>query len=439
MFWLVGELGHKYTRSLIFGLAVGFFATVALARAYPTLLKRWFTPTDRIGIVGEFTPTTLPLSVQNLISYGLTSVDVTGYPQPALASSWEATDSGRVFIFELKRDYLWHNDKPVEAKDVNYNIRNVTFTDEGPHRLKATLLSPYSPFPSLVAKPIFRPGLIGFGPYKVDAISLRGDTVSFLRLVPVTDPKDRTLEYRFYRTEQLAILGYKLGEIDRIEDLSTIEPLKSWENTRVVEQSRYNRIVSLFFNLNNPLLKEKSVRQGLAYAVPKLEFERAYSPLAKKSWAYSDNVRRYIFDPSQAEKLLADIKEGTQSAELTITTFPQYLDVAKIIADSWNTLGIKTQVKVEGALSSGFEVLLSAQDVPPDPDQYPFWHSTQTQTNVSGYVNVKIDKLLEDGRQELDIANREKIYVDFQRRLVDDAPVVFLYYPNSYTVLRGSR
>ncbi|HLD24400.1 MAG TPA: hypothetical protein VJB96_00640, partial [Patescibacteria group bacterium] len=78
-----------------------------------------------------------------------------------------------------------------------------------------------------------------------------------------------------------------------------------------------------------------------------------------------------------------------------------------------------------------------AQDVPSDPDQYPFWHSTQSQTNVTGYSNVKIDKLLEDGRSELDQEKRKLIYADFQRRLVEDAPAIFLYYAKLYSIKRG--
>ena len=114
------------------------------------------------------------------------------------------------------------------------------------------------------------------------------------------------------------------------------------------------------------------------------------------------------------------------------------METAQAIADSWTALGIHTQVRVENSVPSSFQVLLAAQELPPDPDQYPFWHSTQTQTNVTGYdTNVKIDKLLEDGRQELDQEQRKKIYADFQRRLVEDVPAVFLYYPQTYTVRRG--
>ena len=72
-----------------------------------------------------------------------------------------------------------------------------------------------------------------------------------------------------------------------------------------------------------------------------------------------------------------------------------------------------------------------------DPDQYTLWHSGQM-NNITNYKNLRIDKLLEDGRQTVDIQSRIKIYADFQKYLLDDAPATFLYFPDIYTVTRNS-
>jgi peptide/nickel transport system substrate-binding protein len=79
---------------------------------------------------------------------------------------------------------------------------------------------------------------------------------------------------------------------------------------------------------------------------------------------------------------------------------------------------------------------LAILDTPDDPDQYSIWHSTQEATNITHYENPRIDKLLEDGRSEIDLASRRRIYLDFQRFLVEDSPAAFLYYPATYTVSR---
>ncbi len=333
----------------------------------------------------------------------------------------------------------WHNNKPVVARDINYNIKNVTFTVLDDTTIKATLDNPYSPFPSVVSKPLFQAGLVGFGNYRVSSIRLHGDTVSFIRLIPANsaNPKDASSkEYHFYPTQNAAVLAYKLGEIDVLDELTSAYSLDSWADTRVQELTNYNHIVSLFFNVRNSVLQDKAVRQALAYGVPTLPGEPAFSPIPKTSLAYSDKIIKYTYDPAAMKKLFSSSKVATESAVISIATFPQYADDAQTVAYSWSSLGVPTEVKIVGGIPPDYQVLLSVQEVPPDPDQYPFWHSTQETTNKTGLTNVKIDKLLEDGRQELDQTARKKIYADFQRYLVEEGPAVFLHYQTVYSVRR---
>lgn len=437
-FLIATELGRKYTRFLFLGFLIGLLASFVFYRAYPFIASQWFYKTERIGMIGEYNPSSLPLSVQTLISHGLTTVASDGKAVGMLAESWEATNSAKTFIFSLKKDIAWSNGKKVIASDINYNIRGVTFVPSDDNTLVAHLQYPYSPFPTLVSKPIILPGLRGFGDYKVQAIALQGDIVRSIKLEPKVE-KTSSKSITFYRTEAQAILAFKLGEISTLEELSTASALKDWGDVTIKNHIRYDRIVTLFFNTKDPLLSDKSIRQGLAYGVPSLPHEGASGPISKTSWAYTDNVRKYAYDPAMMKKLLANSPIASSSSELVLSTFPAYLDTAQTIANSWNAQGVHTTVKVENTITPTFQIFLSAQDLPPDPDQYPLWHSTQTSTNITGYVNVKIDKLLEDGRQELDYAKRTKFYTDFQRRLVEDAPAVFLYYPTMYTVQRGKQ
>lgn len=436
-FLVIVELARKYTRSLVLGFFVGLFLSFLFWKTYPLVRATWFISTQRVGLVGEFSPSTLPPLIQNQISVGLTKLSPNGTVVPALADSWEATNSGKTFVFTLSRDWHWHNGKAVTAHDINYNIRGVTLIPTGDHTLIAYLQYPYSPFPTLVTKPIFLPGLNGVGEYKIGRIQLSGGSVKSILLFPTKDGGKKAKHYTFYQTEAQAKLAFKLGEIDELGDISSPSGVSNWGKIKIDERTNYDRVVTLFFNMRNQELSDKVVRQGLAYGIPKLPGEAAGSPISKMSWAYAKNVRNYAYNPSEAAKLLKNTQLATTSAQLTLSTFPAYIDVAQQIASAWTALGITTKVQVESSVPSNYQVLLSAQDLPPDPDQYPFWHSTQTQTNITGYVNVKIDKLLEDGRQELDQEKRKLIYTDFQRRLVEEAPAVFLYYPSLYTITRG--
>lgn len=437
LFFLIARtLALKYTKSLVLGFISGLVLSIVFWRVVPFIRQQWFTPVDRIGIVGEFTPANLPLHLEQEISGGLTEIADDGTILPSLATSWTATDSGKTFIFTLRPDAVWHNGKPVRATDINYNIQNVTFTPIDKETIRATLKAAYSPFPAVVAKPLFLSGLVGWGPYKVGSIRLLGNNVESIRLVPVkSGPHVR--EYFFYTTEAQAILAYKLGEVNSLEDLSAPAELTKWGKTVVTTNIEKNRIVALYFNLTTPVFSDRGFRQALAYAVPtKNDVELADSPISKYSWAYSAKVKEYPFDLKLAKKLVGDTKESSASAHLTISTFIPYLDDAQTIAASWTSLGIITDVKIVSTVPPNYQVLLSAQDLPPDPDQYPFWHSTQTATNITGYANVKIDKLLEDGRQELDLKKRKAIYADFQRYLTEDAPAIFLYYAKSFAIER---
>ena len=218
-----------------------------------------------------------------------------------------------------------------------------------------------------------------------------------------------------------------------IEEILTPEQYE--KNVKIKEVVKYNWYIGVFFNNNDAFLKEKSVRQALSFTFDKPEKNRISTPLSTKSWAYTNRVKQYDKDVETAKKILTN-NIGTQSASLTISTFNDNLQTAQTIAASWEAIGLQTQVKVVNSIPLDYQVLVATQEIPADPDQYAMWHSTQTETNISHYDNKKIDKLLEDGRKEVDKETRKKIYQDFQRYLVDDAPVAFLYHPTTYTIYR---
>lgn len=437
---LTKELMARYRSAFILGFILGLVGSLGFLRFAPAVKHLFFSPIVRVGMVGDFTPTNLPLPVQTLISMGLTSIKEDGSAGPGLASSWEAEDNGKAYTFHLRGDKKWHSGKAVVARDINYNIKDVRFIPVDASTLKAELNNSYSPFPTLVTKPLFEAGLVGFGSYRVESVRLKGNSVLSLRLVPVEESNKAVQEYRFYKTEALANIAFKRGDIDRLEDVTNANELAGWGRTKVESHTQSNRIVMLYFNLRDQKFTERSFRQALAYGVTDFPDQtKAETPFSLYSWAKT-TVRDYAYDQEQVKKLLKVSKVATSSAELTLSTFTPLVSIAQEIANSWSKLGIPAKVKVINDLSEGFEALLGEQIVPPDPDQYTFWHSQQKDTNITGYVNLKADKLLEDARSlEMDQEKRKKLYADFARRLVDDAPVRFLYYPKTYTITRLGR
>lgn len=435
-FWFIQELASKYKRQIIFGLVIGCLSIIIIQNFLLPFYISKSKKTEFIGIVGDYTVSTLPQSILGQISYGLTQQDESGTISPGLASSWEATDSGKKYIFQINTNIVWHDNTPVTVDDINYNIKDVEVIRNRPNSITYNIPMAYSPFLTVVSKPIFKKGLIGYGPYYVSSLLFKGGIFLSLTLSSKNSNLPNKV-YKFYKTEDQAKLAYKQGEVDRLEGLLAYdEPISKWKNTNVTSSVNYDRMVAIFFNVKDPVLQEKSLRQALAFAVPDLQEERADSPIGKTSWAYTDTVKQYAFDEAQAKKLFEDTEISTSSAALTLYTFSPYLGIAEQIAQSWTTLGIPTQVKVENTLPETYQALLTARDIPKDPDQYAFWHSTQSFTNITNYSNAKIDKLLEDGRAEIDQTKRLEIYEDFQKRIVDEAPAIFLYYPKTYRIER---
>ena len=92
-----------------------------------------------------------------------------------------------------------------------------------------------------------------------------------------------------------------------------------------------------------------------------------------------------------------------------------------------------TQITQEIIATRDFELLLYEIETTVDPDQYNLWHSLKSNypdLNLSGYSYERVDILLEDARRNIDDGIRLQRYILFQKYLVADAPVVFLYQPN---------
>ena len=140
-------------------------------------------------------------------------------------------------------------------------------------------------------------------------------------------------------------------------------------------------------------------------------------------------------------KLLLDAATESASAsalpKLRMKVLSRYMPVAKEIAASWKNVGVSVELEEVQAIPTAFQMYLGDFNVPRDPDQYTLWHSSQPPTtNITNYADLRIDKLLEDGRKTTNSQERKDIYKDFQKYLLDDSPASFLYFPYQYTIER---
>ncbi|EKE12488.1 MAG: Extracellular solute-binding protein, family 5 [uncultured bacterium] len=434
IFRLVGAFVSRFKVLIFVGIGFGVVFFFLLKFLIPALS---FGETTRIGLTGRYTAASLPSSILNLIGNGLTKIEEDGSVAPDLASSWETTDKGKTWIFTLKDNVYWQDGDKVTSKTINYQFSDVTVERPDEKTIVFKLQNTYSAFPAVVSRPTFKSGLLGTGAWEVDKISLNGSNVEELKLV---SKKAGDIVYKFYPTEERTKIAFELGEIDKIEDLFDTSPFDTWPKVKISNFSSTGEFVAVFFNTQDSFLTEKNLRQALSYAINKeaLGGLRAISPISIDSWAYNPQVKPYHYDAKKAKEMIEDYKEANKFSDFTINlaTSPLLLDKAELISNNWREAGVNVDINVVTTMPSDFQAFLAILDMPEDPDQYSIWHSTQNSTNITRYENPRIDKLLEDGRSEIDLSTRKRIYLDFQRFLVEDSPAAFLYYPTTYTVSR---
>lgn len=432
-------LRHKLRVVLAAGAVLGVFF---LFSQVSTMLAAFNQEVFIQGMVGQYQKNTLPATVENLVSLGLTKLNPDGSATNSAAKSWKVEEEGKLYTFYLRDDLTWHDGSPFTADDLSFLFEGIDTKIVSPHAIQFRLKNSYAPFPTILAKPLLKGEnrLLGLGTYKISQIDTTGSYISSIALTRAkphqakNEPdKDYKLIFRFYPSSNELITAYKLGELKALYGYFDPTELLAWANLVYKKKISYGSYIAVLFNTrqtaNNPLA-EKTVRQALTYAIPRdmMLGEEALGPIAPISWSFNPKVKRYVYDVNVAKDLLGR-KEAGQTTAITLTTTPVYKDLAEVIVASWKKIGFNALVIMKNEMDANFQAALIRQQIPPDPDQYALWHSLQKGTNLTGYSTPRNDKLLEDGRELLDQGERNKKYADFQKFLVEDAPAAFLYYP----------
>lgn len=480
--WYIQGFVKKYKTVIFLSTAIGVGIFIVL----PSLLTRipFGKPTRYMGRVGSFSLSKLPRDIQELVSFGLTDIDSDGRVVPALASAFRVEEDGKSYRFTLRPDVKWQDGNIVTPQDVNYNFSNIEIVrspSDIVYRLSDTKTNNQasenflpSSFPAIVSQPLFKQVttkdffirkktiIYGLGKYRISNITYRGPAISDLTL----DSNVDRIVYRFYPTEHDAIVSFKEGRVDTLENMQDIEDLEGWNTIRKHIIERSDQYLGIFFNLGYQVgddhpFANKQLRVALNYALQKPQGnDRILSPIYKKSWGYVGNEEDLDhFDQDLKTAVDTYLKANLFSPiSIELTTIPSYADQAEAIKNSWIQLGsvaqatcqsqnlspncsqisITVNVRITNVPDlSNFQVLLVGQQIPPDPDQYAIWHSTQP-TNFTHYKNARVDKLLEDGRKATDREERKLLYQEFQRLLVKESPAIFLSAIQTFQIDRKS-
>jgi len=201
---------------------------------------------------------------------------------------------------------------------------------------------------------------------------------------------------------------------------------------------------------NNPLLK-KEVRQALNYAFDRKLMLKTLrnnvgkpaisgvTPAGLPSFA-PDQVKGYTYDPDKATTLLkaAGYPNGEGFPEIAITTNKDYMDICTFIKRQWEDIGIKSKIDlVESAtlrqmMTKGQTDLFRASWIAdyPDAENYftLFYSKNPAPPNYTQFVNPAFDAMYEQALKENDDNKRYELYHQMDKIIIEEAPVVFLYY-----------
>lgn len=442
IFWLIKAYIKKMGKRILLYFAIGLIIFFLLKGSLPhIMIKSQSYDTNTIGMVGVYTADKLPQSILEKVSRGLIAVNRDGSPKPDVAKSWKIENSGKTYIFYLNKDVYFTDSSNLVSDFVNYDFTDVKVERLDKYTIIFKLKESYSPFLITVSKPIFKKGLVGVGEYKIKNIQLNGNFVDSIDLI--SKDKKKKLIYQFYPSFNALKSAFVIADVFKIIDAPDVfyknTSFYKFKNAYVYKKVNYKQLVTLFYNTKDKSLSSKTLREALHYSIPdKFENgERSYSPFAPKSFV-SDGILNFNRqDLPHAKLLIEKFKTEIPNANLDITihALSKYKNAAELIKKVWNDLGVKTKIQVTDKIPDNFNVFLGEFFLSPDPDQYVLWHSDQ-ESNISRYSNLRIDKILEDGRQTTQIETRKKIYADFLKYFFADPPASFLFFPYVYDVER---
>ena len=451
----------------------------------------------------------ISLRVTELVFNGLVGIDEKQEIVPELAERWEASKDGRVYTFYLRKDVKWHpregeDPRPFTADDVVFTwnimmnpktitplkvryefIEKVEKTDDYTvvFTLKRPILNALAKFtfkiiprhgPAnheyLTREDPFVRSPIGTGPYMVKTVTGDGE------IVLVANPdyfKGRPHIDKFiakpFADQNIMAQALMFNAVDMIVLVNPRNLPEIQGDKRFVLQP-YNALSYSFFgyNLRNPLLADRRVRQAIALSVNRQEMLDSFfngqgtvisGPFAPGSWAYNLDVKPLPFDPQRARALLAEagfrpgadgimekdgkklalslkvpIEKESEAVKRVVLAFQNYL---KAVGIAINVQFKEWQAwKEDVFLEHNFDVMFASWVFDDSADISSLFHSAEIgdwKNNFGGYSNPEVDALIVESKLTLDFEKRRTINRRLHAILAEEQPYDFLWTLTNYS------
>ncbi|MBI4635555.1 MAG: hypothetical protein HY727_04310 [Candidatus Rokubacteria bacterium] len=407
--------------------------------------------------------------------------------EPSLATSWRPL-SDTLWEFKLRKGVKFHNGDVVTAEDVRYSFDRVLEPGKTAKKSpqygniraikEVRIVDPDTvhivtdkPFPLLLERLVFFPivprkhiekvgeqafgttATVGTGPWKL--VEWKRD--QYVRLEAFDDhwrgkPQFKHLVIRAIPEIATQVAELKTGGVDLIRNVSAdlVPELKSHPQA-YVSSAPILRVHYVEFDMRNPPLDKKLVRQAANYAIDKQAIiQKMLGGLGRQvatvvqppAFGHDAEVKPYPYDPKKAKELLA--QAGYPSGvDITLhSAFVEFRPVFEAIAQMLTDVGLRTTPKIwdpgpawnkflqgEGKATHGYYGSWGNYSVfDADAVLHPLYHTEPGSWIGKWYTRIEgLDALIDEARSTVDQAKRKRIYSQIQRMIREEAPAIFLW------------
>jgi len=298
-----------------------------------------------------------------------------------------------------------------------------------------------------------------------------GKKLPYIDAIQVSFISDKTQELLTFQQKKLDFISYsgQANSIDLIlnKDGSIRE---EFSGSFVVEKVPYMNTEYIgicmdpefYDDKNHPLLNKK-FRQALNYSINREEMlSYLLNNLGKPGIhgiippavnGYDENkVQGYTYQPKKAEALLkeAGYPEGKGLPEIKLNTTIHSKPYVEYLQKQWETIGVKIDIEINPVATH--QELIDNNRVPffrgswlgdyPDGENYLAMFYSQNLSpagpNKTQFINQDFDKFYEKAQAETDGFKRLDYYVEMDRIIVEEAPVIVLFYDEALRISQNN-
>lgn len=363
------------------------------------------------------------------------------------------------------RDLFVYNDKAIEVKKID--DKTVEFKLPTVSSTFISSLTQVLPIPKHIydgeadlAKSAKNANPIGSGPFKFKEHK-KGESIVLEKFDDYVGGKPNldSVVYRILGDNNTANIALQNGEVGaKYITPNDVENMKATGNLQVETYNEGMLDNLVFLQQNNEALKNKDVRQAIAYAINKDELikaaykseefaAKAYSVFTPDTKYYSEEVNKFDSNVEKSKELLT--KAGVKDLKLKLgysNNKGTLESEALIIQQNLKEIGITVElVPMERTAFVGklfdpknnkeFDLALNGYVMGVEPDSYKSVFVSGQPYNTGDFKSSKVDELFAKGAVETDKAKREAIYKEIQQVLVDDLAVYPMAYPKSVVAI----